>query len=203
MKQAIWAAIAAMALVGCNQPSTEQQGAETRPGQTAQGETPEARAELADAFLEAARVHASLVRNDSSTATAAIRQVREELASAKTVAPLDTQARINELDQVAIETQQAIERNEPGAYQASERLVDQMQVAMSGAAPGMSPEGGGAGTAPGVGTETESDTQVVPPPAEGPDGTMNQPAPADPTAPLNQGAPMNQPNRGTTPETAP
>jgi hypothetical protein len=173
MRHSLWLAIAlATTLAGCNQPRTEERATSGEAPPASEHQTA-ATGDMADAYVEAARAHASLVRNDTSAATTAIRQVREELAVAKSDAPLETQTRINELDQLAIQAQLAIEGDTPEALQASERLVDQMQVALSPGGLQEGPTGGGAGTSVDQGAPAPGTGTAVPPA-----GTPPQNAPA-------------------------
>lgn len=130
-----------LALVGCQSGVDERADSGQAPaGQTAEN-VEQSRGQLGEAFVEAARVHAMVARKDSGGANKAVRELRDELATAKATAPLDIQSRINELDQLAIETQQAIATNTPEALETSGRLVDELQLAMGGT-------GGGAGLGP-------------------------------------------------------
>lgn len=201
MKATPWAAIAlTLALAGC-QPGTDQQAGNTQSEQAAGQGSPVTQADLADALIEAARVQASLARDDRTTANAAIRQLRDELAAAKSTAPLDVQTRINALDQVAIETQQAIESESPEASQRAERLLDETQLALAGGEPGQVPTGGGAGRSGELEGETGGVPEpggMAPAPAVSPGGPpMNAPVqpnqPAEPVAP----AQPNQPGGST------
>lgn len=198
MKPTPWAAIAlTLALAGC-QPGTDQQAGNNQTRQ----DSPVASADLADALVEAARVQASLVREDRTTANTAIRQLRDELAAAKAAAPLDVQSRINALDQVAIETQQAIEAESPEASQRAERLLDETQLALAGGEPGQTPTGGGAGRSGQMDGETQAPEPggMAPAPAASPGGvTMPGAAgdsPAQPSQPMAPQQPV-QPG-GTT-----
>jgi hypothetical protein len=209
MKRLFWGAIAlTLALAGCVQAEERADGGRMSADQPA-GETATSGA-LAEAFVEAARVHAMVARNNTSGATTAVNELRTDLELAKENAPLEVQSRINELDQLAIQTQQAIDTNPSGALQASSRLIDEMQVALGGAPSELSPSGGGAGVGPHLGTPEGRDAvppndRAVPPAApdrnapdapinqapgtmNGPGGTMSQPAPGTGSG---TGAPAN------------
>jgi hypothetical protein len=194
MKPTRWAAIAlTLALAGC-QPGADQQAGNNQPreGSTA------ASADLADALVEAARVQASLAREDRATANTAIRQLRDELAAAKAASPLDVQSRINALDQVAIETQQAIESESPEAAQRAERLLDETQLALAGGEPGQAPTGGGAGRSGQMDDEPQVPAPggMAPAPAASPGGVTMPGSPAQPAQPTAPQQPV-QPGGAT------
>jgi uncharacterized lipoprotein NlpE involved in copper resistance len=194
MKRSIWGALAlTLALAGCNQPAPDGDQTTTTTTttteQTAENQA-QSRGELANAFVEAARVHAMVAKNDANGATNAVRELRNELATAKANAPLDVQTRINDLDQLAIETQQAIATNTPEALQTSSRLVDQMQVALGGTPADMSPAGGGAGPGSDLTPLTPEQDDTVP----GQDGIDRQPGTLD-----QEPGSMNRPGTGTPP----
>lgn len=206
MKRLFWGAIAlTFALAGCVQAEERADGG--RADQPA-GETTAASGALAEAFVEAARVHAMVARNNPSGATAAVSALRTDLDLAKENAPLAEQSRINELDQLAIQTQQAIDTNPSGALQASGRLVDEMQVALGGAPSELSPSGGGAGST----LDMRERRDALPPDAPaGSQAAPNQPAPHasapgamdGPAGPMSQPAPGAQPGAGAPAPTAP
>ncbi|MNS21721.1 hypothetical protein D3C72_534900 [compost metagenome] len=183
-----WAAIAlTLALAGC-QPGIDQQAGNNQ----ARQDSPAASADLADALVEAARVQASLARNDRTTANTAIRQLRDELAAAKAAAPLDVQSRINALDQVAIETQQAIEAESPEASQRAERLLDETQLALAGGEPGQAPTGGGAGRS----GHMDGEPHMLEPGGMGPAPGAPMDSPAQPNQPVEPQQPV-QPGGNT------
>lgn len=126
-------------LAGCNQ---NTQGGGGGNASTAQPSVQATRDRLGDAYVQAARTHADVVRGDFSGANDAIKQMRGELSQAKRSAQLDNQARINDLDQEAIRVQRAIAQRSLNGYQSTERLVRDTEALLTAwAAPG-----GGAGT---------------------------------------------------------
>jgi hypothetical protein len=118
-------ALAALALLaGCGRPSTEEGGG-GGPAPTPNIQQTQER--LGEAFVQAARVHAGAVRGDYRAAGVAIRKARAELSQAKHSARLDTQARINDLDQLAIQVERELGRRSSSSYQTTEVFVDRMQ----------------------------------------------------------------------------
>lgn len=146
MMKPIGLALAAwLALFGCYQPRTDESaGGGGGPGATPQAtDVQQARNRLGEAYVHAARTHADVVRGNFDGAIGAIRDVRAELLQAKQAARLDTQSRINEMDQLAIRVQRDIERRSLTSYQATEKFVDQMQDLLASVPPQPIPGGGG------------------------------------------------------------
>lgn len=137
----IWTLSLAAALVawGCNQGGQGGGGGNAPPVQ-------QTRDHLGEAYVQAARTHADVVRGDYNGAADAIKQMRNQLNQAKQTARLDNQARINELDQEAINVQRAITRRSLNGYQATGSLVRDTEALLSAWAPPAGPQGGGAGT---------------------------------------------------------
>lgn len=149
MRYPTFALVAAvMMLAGCNQPRTadEAGGGGGQPAGTPNIQ--QTRDNLGDAYVQAARTHADVIRGDHAGAKAAIRDVRNELANAKRTAALDTQARINEADLTAIRVQREIDQRALNTHQSTEKLVGSLQDLFAAAAPPAKPSGGGGGTTP-------------------------------------------------------
>lgn len=139
-------ALAGALLAGCNQ---NQQGGGGGHAQQSPASVQATRDRLGDAYVQAARTHADVVRGDFSGAHDAIQQMRGQLSQAKRSAQLDNQARINELDQEAIRVQRAIAQHSLNGYQSTEQLVRDTEALLTAWA---SPGGGaGTGTQPGGG----------------------------------------------------
>lgn len=136
---------AAIVLAGCNQPRTAEEsgGGGGQPAGTPNVQL--TRDNLGDAYVQAARTHADVIRGDHAGATNAIRSVRNELAAAKRTATLDTQARINEADLAAIRVQRQIDQRAVTTHQETEKLVGSLEDLFAAAAPPAKPTGGGGG----------------------------------------------------------
>ena len=150
MKKTMGLVLAAgVLLLGCNAPRTDEAAgggggqAATAPATDVQ----QARNRLGEAYVHAARTHADVVRGNYDGAIVAIREARRELGQAKQAARLDTQARINEMDQAAIRVQREIERRSLTSYQSTEKFVGQMQGLLASMPP-QPIQGGGGGPAP-------------------------------------------------------
>lgn len=142
MKRVIGWALAAVAIVGgCNWPAQDEGGGGGKAAVSGPN-VQQARTNLGEAYVHAARTHAAVVRGDFDGALGAIRDVRAELTRAKQAARLDTQARINEADQEAIRVQRELERRSLSSHQTTERFADRLQGLLATMPAG---EGGGAG----------------------------------------------------------
>jgi hypothetical protein len=148
MRYPTFAVVASLlVLAGCNQPRTAE---ESGGGGGQSAGTPniqQTRDNLGDAYVQAARTHADVIRGDHAGAVAAIRGVRDELAAAKRTATLDTQARINEADLAAIRVQRQIDQRALNTHQETEKLVGSLEDLFAAAAPPAKPSGGGGGPA--------------------------------------------------------
>jgi hypothetical protein len=138
---------AVLVLAGCNQPRTAEEagGGGGQPAGTPNIQ--QTRDNLGDAYVQAARTHADVIRGDHAGAVIAIRSVRNELAAAKRTATLDTQARINEADLAAIRVQRQIDGRALNTHQETEKLVGSLENLFAAAAPPAAPAGGGGGQA--------------------------------------------------------
>jgi hypothetical protein len=132
----------ALSMGGCASPRDQQAGGG---GGAAVSPVEQTRDRMSEAYVAMARVHADVVRGDFDGASAAMKASRGALARAKQTARLDTQARINELDQAAIAAQRQIDGHAVDAYQTTGQLVSRMQTAFVAAA---RPSGGGGGPVP-------------------------------------------------------
>lgn len=167
MKMPLGLAIATcMVLVGCNQPRSDEAagGGGGKAAPAPMTDVQQARSRLGEAYVHAARTHARTVSGDLDGAVGAIRDVRKELTQAKQTARLETQVRINEMDQVAIGVQRELERRSLTSYKSTEKFVAQMQGLLASVPP-QPISGGGGGPAAGEAPEPSKDHpyQQVPP----------------------------------------
>ncbi len=176
MRKPIGLALAAcVALFGCNQPPTDDAGGGGgKVATTPVTDVQRARNRLGEAYVHAARTHADVVRGNFDGAIGAIRDVRAELTEAKRTARLDTQVRINEMDQMAIRVQREIERRSLTSYQATEKFVGGMQGLLASMPPQAIDGGGGGASAP----EAQPPIRHAPAEAEPPESLA--PAPTRP-----------------------
>lgn len=148
MKKPIGLVLATLIWVaGCNQPQTEDKPNGGGGGQPAPAvvDVQRARDRIGKAYVHSAQVHADVVRGDYDGAIAAVRDLRNELNQAKQAGRLETQTRLNELDQQAIRVQREIERRSLTSYQSAEKLVDQLQGLLASVPPQPITGGGGGG----------------------------------------------------------
>ncbi|MNT16851.1 hypothetical protein D3C72_1519750 [compost metagenome] len=169
MKQLAFAWVGAvLVLAGCNQPRTAEEAGGGGGQPAGVPNVQQTRDNLGDAYVQAARTHADVIRGDHAGAKSAIRAVRNELADAKRTASLDTQARINEVDLEAIRVQRQIDQRALNTHQETEKLVGSLEGLFSAAAPPAKPAGGGAGMAPAAPSAPPDKWEVLPPqPAAG------------------------------------
>ena len=165
------AALVALAvLAGCNQPTGDEAngGGGGQAAQAPRTDVQQTRDRLGEAYVLAARTHADVVRGDYQGAAAAIKKSRAELTQAKQFARLDTQTRINEMDQAAIRVQNEIERRSLNTHQATVKFVDQMQGLFASMPPQPVTGGGGGETLQAEPEEPVPDERapMMPAPAE-------------------------------------
>lgn len=157
-----WALLTAV-MAGCNQPRAgENSGGGGGKASEPKAPIQQTRDNLGDAYVQAARTHASVVRGDYQGAREALQDVRNELTEAKKTARLDTQARINELDQEAIRVQRAVDQRSLNTYRTTEKFVNQVETLLVTLAPEASSPGGGGGPGPNGAEQAQPDSNRAP-----------------------------------------
>lgn len=135
MRMRLIAGLSALFLIGCApRPVGGGGGPHVRLAAT--------RADLSEAYLEASRAHAAVVRDDYPAAAEALRTMHGDLARARAIGRPEAQGRIDRLDGAVSEAEAAVRARSVAAYAATLALVDQAHALMVSIGPIGMPKAG-------------------------------------------------------------